>query len=526
MSLRGCRRRRYDTYGNVEAGVTGRFDSICSKTALPTGEQSAGRLHGSSDPCYGLTRMKPTYVVYSVVLIVLRTLSAGATEVKPPSDEAAPHPTVTDLLEKYLYTDDVKQRAELVGDIEKGANGSVETVVEALTHVKFGAALPGPDLMFPVSLSANESAVASCVLPQNYRPSSPHPLLLWMPDDSTPRKHQWLLSAQRLLQDDYSVAGPNIENFVLLQIEKPDNARSLARLWSDTGLARRVLREARKRIHLDTDRIYLLGNGAGGESAWSVALHSPDLFAGMITTDSFPRLPYPAQVYPFLLGNLQRLPVASTWAGDSTTDGESQDSGERLIKAIRPAALHNRAVVETARKLSLDITGIEWNARDQGAAAKDKVQSTLSRVLAERCGSVNAPVSHWFRYPEHGEARWLRQTSFAGEVWEGDQLSILTTADTDRDRFIAGVIQDKLAFLGGRIEGQTITIEARRCAEIDLLLYEGSIDWGRPVVVMCNGKQRYSGMVRPSMKTLLEAAYTDWDFQHPLLAKLPLSIKD
>ena len=105
------------------------------------------------------------------------------------------------------------------------------------------------------------------------------------------------------------------------------------------------------------------------------------------------------------------------------------------------------------------------------------------------------------------------------------QYSQTASPATDQDRYITDIIQNKLAYLSARIDGQIITIETRRCARIELLLPLGLVDFSKPVTVRCNGRKRYDRLIQPSIRTMLETAYQDWEFQHPAVAKLSLSIK-
>lgn len=140
--------------------------------------------------------------------------------------------------------------------------------------------------------------------------------------------------------------------------------------------------------------------------------------------------------------------------------------------------------------------------------------------------SIPTKLSHWFRYPEQGLCAWLRQTKLAGEVWTAEQLSILPGPEVDADQYITDVLKSLLAYIGGTIEGNTIRIETRRCAEIELLLFENMVDFGKPVVVYINGRKRHERLVKPSIPTLLEEAYETFDFQRLVFAKLTFAIKD
>ena len=151
--------------------------------------------------------------------------------------------------------------------------------------------------------------------------------------------------------------------------------------------------------------------------------------------------------------------------------------------------------------------------------------SSFARRLSHARVRPPRRVSKWFRYPHQGRAGWLRQVKFKGEIWRDEQLSVLPALQVDRDAFITGVIKGKLAYLGGRVDGQTITIDTRRCARIELSVPEGLVDLDKPVTVLCNGRKRFEGILRRSVRTLLEAAYRDWKFEHPPVARLSLSIK-
>ena len=133
-------------------------------------------------------------------------------------------------------------------------------------------------------------------------------------------------------------------------------------------------------------------------------------------------------------------------------------------------------------------------------------------------------VRLWFRYPEQGNAGWLRATDLAGDVWDDEQISIAVTASSDRDGFITETIKQKLFYIGGQIDGQTITVETKRVAAIELRLSPEQVDFSKPVTIFINGRNRFEGLLEPSIKDLLESAYEDWDFQHPAHVRKSFSI--
>ena len=240
----------------------------------------------------------------------------------------------------------------------------------------------------------------------------------------------------------------------------------------------------------------------------------PDDLAGAIVLSSYPHVPYAAQSLPFLLRNLQRVPVLAVWAKPGAND--------LSVRHVAEVA-HGRAIRRIANDANLTITSLEIPS--DRFDARGFLESDARSILTGRRAAVPTSASLWFRYPQQGEIAWLRQTRFAREVWEAPELSIRPGSGADSDSFIASAIQSKMAYLGGSIDGQTIDITARRCRRVELALRGDLVDLARPITVRCNGKIRFVGLIEPDIGTLLESAYADWDFQRPVVARFSFSIK-
>ncbi|MDO8632905.1 MAG: hypothetical protein Q7R41_20680, partial [Phycisphaerales bacterium] len=274
-----------------------------------------------------------------------------------------------------------------------------------------------------------------------------------------------------------------------------------------------LLREIRKLIHVNTDSVCLFGAGAGGDAAWMAATMYSFEFTGLIANDSYPHVPYPEQTYTLLLPNLNELSVLSIWSAGGA-DGSPD---------VSPIAAFNRAIVAYARRRSLPIKGVELPG-----VANTSIQLPLKEtgaILDGRRSGVRYQVQHWFRYRGQGDCGWLRATEIVGDVWDDDQISIVPAPTTDGDRFITDKIAEKLAFISGGIEGQNISIETRRCGGVELRLSPEHVDFEKPITIVCNGRKRFEGLIRPSVADLLESAYEDWDFQHPVYARKTFSIR-
>lgn len=403
------------------------------------------------------------------------------------------------LVDAYFRCDDVKQRGALAKEIDEAADGTIAIAADAVARVQLWSDLPATGT-FTFQSASDGPVSVTYRLPPDYNPTRRHPVLLTLAAAGTPDS-----PAPRVRYAD---------EFVYLSARWPSAGSFHQPTSAAASDLPRLLREARKLIHTDSNRVYLYGDLETGDEAWSAALTHSDLFAGMVVTFSFPQLPYTQHLYALLLPNLRWVPVTVWGTTLSRPGGRNMD----LISS------HNQWIIAFAKQNSLRIHGIE--DRDDLSSAERSLASTLSIAALEHSRPPAArKISLWFRYPAQGRIGWLRQTKFMGDVWGHDQLHIVTAPTVDRDKFITDVIQDKLAYLGGEVDGQQIRIETRRCAEIELLLPDGLIDFTKPAVIRCNGRKRHDGKIRPSIRILLETAYEEWDFQRLVVARLPLAIK-
>ncbi|MFQ5591328.1 MAG: hypothetical protein ACE5HE_09215 [Phycisphaerae bacterium] len=435
-------------------------------------------------------------------LVALGITLGAAVSTAIASSETHVDATLRGQVQAFFRAENQKARDALLSSISDAAGTRIQQVAQALKSVELWTKLPKRRGVFAFTSGAYGTLSIAYSLPEGYDPATKYPLVLCMPDAHA--------SPEETVEDAARLLGHHAGELALVCPE-----RRIGGSFSDAPIAagdlRRLVRLTRKHIHIDSDRTYLLGLGAGGDGVWMVSITHADLFAGAIALFGYPRVPYPEQAYPMLLENLRQVGVLTVWLAPD----DPWATGQQKV-----AAAHNRGIIEFARAVSLPISGVELPSGQMPVLPEGEV----SRVIDRRRPGPGKQVSHWFRYPEHGRTIWLRQTRPAGEPWYADQLAILPAPATDAHEFVRQVLRANFGYLGGHINGQTVEIEARGCAGVELLLYDGMIDFSLPVVVVCNGRKRYEGLMRPSIKTLLEFAYDEWEFQHPAWLRLPISI--
>lgn len=409
-------------------------------------------------------------------------------------------PELVRLVTEYFQSDGQPSRDALVPRIEQESGGSIAAVAEAVASARLWPD-PIPETGVVSVQLAGARVPVSYRVPQGYDPRTGHPLVLCMPSRSVDP-----------LEQARAMLGAAVEGFV---VASPASAIGGSVHYENSGAAdlAALLRELRRTFHINSARMYVFGVDGGADAAWMAAVSHAHLLAGVIAVEGYPRVPFPDQVYPFLLGNLARLPVLSVHTACS------DESSPRRCRAV---ARHNEFIIALAERAHWPIARVVSDRAPAGpfVPPPDATAALLGGVK----GPPPKQTSHWFRYSEEGQSDWLTQLRFRGEVWDDSQLSILPAGGTPRDAYIAKVVQEHLAYLGGRVEGQTITVETRRCAEIELSLPVSLVDLERPVTIRINGKRRLKGMIRPSIKTMLETAFERWEFQRPVVARLRFTI--
>ncbi|MCH7703483.1 MAG: hypothetical protein IIB61_00085 [Planctomycetes bacterium] len=426
---------------------------------------------------------------------------------------AGPPGELSSAIEAYFGAADSESRARRLLEITDLAGGELDVVVAALREIHVWPELGDAVGTIGIDPLRGSTPAWTYHLPDDYDCRLPHPLIVCLPS------HDGIdgrLTISMALADLDHLA----DGFVLVAPHQAlTDRRGLSTSAEDSlhGFSSAV----RRRIHIDSERVFLYGIDRGADEAWHLELTHSWTFAGMIVHGGRPIVEYPRQVLPFLLENLRGLSIFSTWAA---ADPNSAEPRSRLTAA------HNRAVIDWARQVGLSIDGIELrpggNRRTGGAIDEDGAVADGRRaVLAARRDRLETVVARWFRRPHEGDVGWLRQLRFGGEVWDADQTSIAVAPGADRDTVIADRVKERMAYLGGRVEGNVIRIETRKCGRIEVRLRVAMIDFSKPLEVYCNGRRRYRRIVVPSIATLLETAQESWEFRHPVVARLSISIK-
>jgi pimeloyl-ACP methyl ester carboxylesterase len=470
----------------------------------------------------------------ALLLAIVAFANAQPPDTAPPAtpstETAAEGPSpLIGLLETYFRARDTRSQRDALAAVRSHDGVTFTEVADALTQVNLWDKRPSGVERVEVTIPRPGSrkphvTVLHVRVPDDYDPARAYPLLLGF-SDAKADPEQFVSFLATLLgdrRDDFLIA----------------SASDLGGVWfSDPAAAAgdpdAVLALLKRRYHLDTDRFLLIGYGTGGQAAFHLALIRPDAFAAAMPLAAACALETGAEAADLFLPNLRHLPVSAVYGAldvEGTplppTDGLDgatplpgrEGQGEGVQSGVAP---WNRYMAARARRLNVPL-----HAHEIPDAGRDGVvpsPDVLASFLDARRPQAPREMSLRFRYPEQGSAHWLRQTRFTGDPWTAQHIVISPAEGESPEEAVTAVLTEKLAHLAGRVDGQTIHIDTHRCERIDVLLSDALLDLDQEVTIYVDGTQRFKAKSERSIDTLLEEARTQWDFQHPVPARLQVS---
>lgn len=436
----------------------------------------------------------------------LSAMCSIAAEQTDPPEAQLDTEALTAKLTDYFTAASAADRRKIARDIESMPGVTIDAVGHALHNTPLWKPPNVERQILRIECPRGPRKPAHAVkvhvrIPKDYEPATPYPLILalhGMGGDG----EQYLQFVEQLLgehADDYLIAAPTNYAGVWLGSE-----------FDESYDVPTILNELKRVYHVNSDRVYVTGYSLGGHASFLTAALFGDYFAASVPLAGTFVTQTGWEAVELLLPNLRGTPVLAVYgeldrnergpgaADDGDTDENSGISGSnrhlaRMLKRIK-------APVEL-----MELSGVSHLG----------VLPPLDQFLEQL--SVTRPhdrksVQQWFRYPSQGRAGWLRQMEFEGRMWRSQQLLIQPGANETYSEAMTEALTERLAFISGEIEGQTIRITIQKCAKVELLLNSELIDLTRPITIIMNGTRRFEGVATPKILTLLEMAHRDRDF--------------
>jgi dienelactone hydrolase len=335
-------------------------------------------------------------------------------------------------------------------------------------------------------------------LPPEYHPGRPYPVLIALHHAGEGGKDMMERWADHAAKYGYVLAAPEWGPGVSFYSYTPEEHATVL----DT------LRDLRRHLNVDSDRVFLTGYGEGGNMAYDVGLAHPDLFAGVIPVNGQPR--FHARTY---WPNALDLPFYVVWGERMGGPTEDKKSNGDLVNFTVfkddwiPGAYPAMGVQYKGR-------GLEWFAAEVPSVF-EWMALKRRRHPTERVGKITANFS-----PLGGEFRTMRpgDTRF---YW----LSVGGLSERCLNDARAWNSKATPALLAARVTGgNQIAVHTQGARQVSVWLARGMIDFDKPLTVRVNFQMRLNnGKVTPSLGTLLEDFYERGDRQQLYVARLDLN---
>jgi pimeloyl-ACP methyl ester carboxylesterase len=266
-----------------------------------------------------------------------------------------------------------------------------------------------------------------------------------------------------------------------------------------------VLVDLRRRFQVDSDRVFLLGNGEGGSMALDLGLAHPDLFAGVIPIN--PAIKYFVRSY---WRNGQYLPFYIV-VGDQTGD-INKNLFDKFKKDLVPRGFPWLLVQYKGR-------GLEWFQGelpfifDWMEHKRDRYSRTRAvPELGKLGGSPSLDMNFQSMRKTDDRYYWLSTKSIPDRQIN-DPTSQSWNSNVSPATFQGNVF----------LENNSISVTVRNLKQVTVWLARDMIDFTRPANITVNGVNRWMNKkIEPSLSALMEDFYARGDRQRIYFARVDI----
>lgn len=307
------------------------------------------------------------------------------------------------------------------------------------------------------------------------------------------------------------ILGRNVESYIVAAPTGYGEAIIHQKEWPPVGEHAAVLLVLRQNVHIDSDRVFIMGYSLGGHTTWTVATLYADQFAGAMPLAGAFTIILPEYLWENFLPNLAALPVLCVWGVKDVEFEDGRGNPDGGIAGL------NRKLRDKAGDLKLPLTAIEDPEKGHGGIVPPAGE--LTKWLAGTRVHYPKSVQHTFRHIGQARAYWVEGLKWTGEQWTDKPRSIHLREgesqykDEDVDKAAAREYRGLLGELRGEIDGQRLRVHRRHVSELIVWIGNGMIDWDQPVVLDTGDRRpNFEGRLEPDLYICLTQAARTWDF--------------
>lgn len=402
---------------------------------------------------------------------------------------------------EFLRSDEPLKRQKLLADYLKTEHAlpydELEKLVSLLPPPDAPATTPTDTFRMNLLPSVTFPAGAPFLvrLPDEYQAGRSYPLLIALPDprpdmDGTP---QGLLArfGDMPSKNGYIIAVP--QWWDPLKINYNYSAE-------EQSIVLQMLRILRRTFQIDSDRIFVWGNGEGASMALDLGGSHPDIFAGVVPVN--PSVYQPLYIPAEYWVNFHQLPVYIIM-GDKF--GASVNAIRMMSERWMPKGFPALIVSYKGR-------GMEWFSEELPFAF-----DWMSRKRRADPGKMVGPP-----------ARETVRAGFSSVRFSDNRFHWLSSEDIRAERTMTPVVGSRVAtpckFSAKIVEGNAIEAKCFGMNNITVWFGKGMLDYTKPIRVKVNDGKSTTQTISPKIDVLMEDLYQRGDRQRPYFEKMDLKV--
>lgn len=421
-------------------------------------------------------------VILLALLLSWGCVSATSSLVAGPTDESE---NLAATIFHYVDATDSEEADRILHDIQAHPNASIERVVGLIRTGRVYK--PQHTGMFPEQeiVVRGRAYPLSLSIPSTYDPSKSVGLVVCLHGAGFTGA-AYLERWQGRLGEGYLLACPTY----------PSGAW-FTRQAEELVLA--TIRELRTRYHVDPDRIFLTGMSNGGIGTWLIGMHHASLFAGIAPMASG----LDDVLMPFL-ENLRNTPIYIIHGAKDQ---------------VMPVEL-SRSIARELDRLGYPYIYREHEREHPMAGGhyfpKEELPDLVMWLNGQRRGPLPDRLTVVREASHFQSFTWLRLEST-------DPIAAFSEDLVDkRDERITRREYAKLD--ASIVATNRIEVIAERVRRYSIFLNDRLVDFSKPVTVLTNGQVSFTGMVTPSLETLLRQARLRQDPRELFSVQLTIAI--
>jgi predicted esterase len=333
-------------------------------------------------------------------------------------------------------------------------------------------------------------------LPEEYQAGRSYPLLIALPDprpemDGTP---QGLLARFGDM--------PSKHGYIVAVPQWWDPLKSKYQYSAEEqAVVLQMLRVLRRTFQIDSDRIFVWGNGEGASMALDLGGSHPDMFAGIVPVN--PSVHQPLYIPAEYWVNFHQLPVYMIMG----------DKFGASVNAIRMMSQRWMPKGFPALVVSYKGRGMEWFSEELPFAF-----DWMSRKRRADPGKMVGPP-----------ARETVRAGFSSVRFTDNRFHWLSTEAIRPERTMSPVVGSEAPrwvakFSAKIVEGNAIEAKCFGMNNITVWFGKGMLDYSKPVRVKINDAKPVTQTISPNIEVLMEDLYQRGDRQRPYFEKIDLKV--